>query len=203
VPTTKPGRRGLEERNALVEAHLRLTGTVLRHLPPECLHRLGGEDDARQIAYLGLLRAAGYWDETRGLKFSTYAVHCMRNALQDAMRDRTCGMVHVPRWAPGEARRMSRKSVPAHWWRECLLAPEADRGEEDRLERAALVRAALRQVPEPRRSILAEWAGGTTQQVIADRLGVSKSRVGQIVKEGLQSLKVAILNRRAGHGGLL
>lgn len=90
-----PSRRSVEERNALVVANRGLVSVVLRKLHPDQLARLGGWDDAFQIGLLGLIRAAELYDETRGIEFTTYAVHGIaRHVYNDAA---TAGLIRTPR----------------------------------------------------------------------------------------------------------
>ena len=51
--------------------------------------RMGLEyDDAFQIGAMGLMRAAAHYDESRGVKFSTYAMRCIKTALGTDLRKR-------------------------------------------------------------------------------------------------------------------
>lgn len=43
-------------------------------------------EDATQEAYIGLMKAIGSFNPDQGFKFSTYATHCIRNAVYDFMR---------------------------------------------------------------------------------------------------------------------
>lgn len=43
-------------------------------------------DEAMSVAYEALWRSAETYDESRGIKFSTYAVTCIRNAVWDLFR---------------------------------------------------------------------------------------------------------------------
>ena len=43
-------------------------------------------DDIKACAYLGLVEAADKFDESRGLKFNTYATHRVRGAILDGLR---------------------------------------------------------------------------------------------------------------------
>lgn len=44
------------------------------------------QDDGVQEAYIGLLKAIDTFDPDQGFKFSTYATHCIRNAIYDFVR---------------------------------------------------------------------------------------------------------------------
>ena len=74
-----------------------------------------------------------------------------------------------------------------------LLASRGDEGPEDRLlydERIAEVRAAIAQLPERQRTVIAlRFFGGLTQEQIGAMLGVSNSRVCQIESGAIAALR--------------
>jgi hypothetical protein len=72
-----PVRRGPAERNALVEQWSGLPIWVACRFYPQ----LKGQDRSDLISegYLNLLRAAELWDESRDIKFTTYAVRWIRH----------------------------------------------------------------------------------------------------------------------------
>jgi RNA polymerase sigma factor for flagellar operon FliA len=71
------------ERDALVLAHVPLLRHIVGRLTiPAGLDR----DDLLGYGMVGLLAAADSWDESRGLKFSTYAFPRIRGAILDELR---------------------------------------------------------------------------------------------------------------------
>ena len=76
-------RRSVEERNNLVTTNMGLIGVAMNKLVNQMTvySVIRNNDDARQEAFLALIRAAELWDETKGFKFSTYAVQCIVNTL--------------------------------------------------------------------------------------------------------------------------
>ena len=76
------------EREALVLEHLPLARHVARSFA-SC--RAVPFDDLESYAKLGLIRAAERWDETRGLKFGTFAGAVIRFAVIDGIRSETRG----------------------------------------------------------------------------------------------------------------
>ena len=54
------------------------------------------DEDIKQAAYEGLLKALKRFDPTKGVLFSTYAVHCMIGEMRHDLRDR--GPFKVPEW---------------------------------------------------------------------------------------------------------
>lgn len=85
----------ITQRNRLVEENLGLIGVALKksgvlHL----LHRVGGIDDAKQICAVTLMKAAKNFDSSRGIKFSTYAVHSIVREIRRHIN--AGGVIHVP-----------------------------------------------------------------------------------------------------------
>lgn len=81
---TLPSWRSVEERNALVVQYQYLPRRVVRVLSNSVAVQRIGYDDAIQVGFLGLLRAAEKWDASRGVKFITYAFHAVRNRILQA-----------------------------------------------------------------------------------------------------------------------
>jgi RNA polymerase sigma factor for flagellar operon FliA len=78
--------RSTEERNALVEGHVRLVHHIVRRMArgvPPCVDI----DDLIAAGFEGLLRAAERFDEERGVAFSTFAGCSIRGAVLDALRE--------------------------------------------------------------------------------------------------------------------
>lgn len=55
------------------------------------------KDDLLQVGYLGLLGAIERFDVDRGVKFSTYASHCVEGEIRHFIRDKT-ESIRRPRW---------------------------------------------------------------------------------------------------------
>jgi RNA polymerase sigma-B factor len=82
---------GLFPKEALIEA----AEPLIRHYTS--LYSLGSSDeDLKQAAYEGLLKAIKRFDPSRGTKFSTYAVHYIVGEIRHELRDR--GTFHIPEW---------------------------------------------------------------------------------------------------------
>lgn len=72
-PPPKPAVRNLDARNLLVMKYERLPYYVAGRMWKSKLIRNLGYDDAVQIGYIKLIRAAELWEEGRGVEFMTYA----------------------------------------------------------------------------------------------------------------------------------
>lgn len=187
-----PAIRGAAERNALAEANTGLVGYTIQRLLRG--GRLGAEEfeDAVQDGMLGLLRAAELWDESRGVKFSTYAVYWIRQAV---LRGRDeADLIVIPSYHRGEARSGLRARLrPARldpapdrdgWWRRDgdgeglhAVVPEPDPAHPTRYD---LGRVLAHCYTEQQRQVLEARARGETLEQIGDRMGVTRERVRQI-----------------------
>jgi RNA polymerase sigma-B factor len=92
---------GIRERNDLIVRHMplakRLARRYARH--PESF------EDVEQVAAIGLIKAAGRFDATRGVAFSSYAVPTIVGEIKRYFRD-TSWAVHVPRALQERAQRV-------------------------------------------------------------------------------------------------
>lgn len=184
---------------------------------------------------LGLLRALERFDVTRGLAFSTYAVQCIRGAIQDDLRKRDW----MPRGARARARRIAAAraqlearfqrsashaeiadelglSLPRYWqWCdevgvEPKEAPAAGSGlpgepgvtqfdgeqailaAEEREE----VRRVLATLPDRLQQVLALlYFEELTAREVAGLLGVTESRVSQLRKRALATMRTGLQAR--------
>lgn len=80
-------------RNALIERHMGLAAHIARRYA-----RSGSEDDVRQIAMLGLVKAVDRFDPDHGAAFSSFAGRTIEGEVKRFFRD-TSWTVRVPRSA--------------------------------------------------------------------------------------------------------
>lgn len=146
-PSARHGRagRGLQERNARVQAHLALVGPIASHYarrsPESC-------DDLDQVGRLGLIRAAELYDSQQAVPFSAYARRHVRGAILHYLRD-TAPLVREPRRLQ-ERRRLLRQQ-------ECRLTSALGRRPSSEELRRSLA------LNEEQWSDLARTAGGWQQ----------------------------------------
>jgi RNA polymerase sigma factor (sigma-70 family) len=89
---------GATERDAaarLFEENLGLVHMVVRELRSRATPGFDVEDMVQE-GMLGLLHAVRNWDGSRGVRFSSYAVPCIRGAIRNA-REAKAAPVRVPR----------------------------------------------------------------------------------------------------------
>ena len=185
-PKRKAPRRSRAERDRLVEQYFPLVGWCLnryRHL--EAIKRLG-PDDAHSAGLCGLLRGAELWDETRGVKFITYAVRCILSHIRNHAR--TAYLIPIPTHQMEKGRKPpgwmhyhdSHSGLPGH-----LPAPQAPEGPD-----TEPLTNALRCLDRRTRDVLRRrfWKGQTLLEV-GNHYGVSRERIRQIEKEAIEKLR--------------
>lgn len=84
--------RSRRTRATLVEAHMGFA----HHMAKRFARRGVAEDDLRQIAFLGLVKAVDRFDPNRGVAFTTFAGRTVEGEIKRHFRDQAWG-VHVPR----------------------------------------------------------------------------------------------------------
>lgn len=169
---------------------------------------LTGElEDLVAYGFGGLLEARRKFDETRGVRFNTYAYHRVRGAMLDGVRK----MAPLPRRAAEEARAQERTSVTA--------APTAldraftrisaslttatplqgrcgDESAESLLIRQETIRCvlqALERLPNRHRLIVRRrYFEGRKLDEVAQELGISKSWASRIHRQALEKLRAEL-----------
>lgn len=88
MPTKHPSVRSIEERDLLIQKYYRLPQHIVNQLwRVPSVQRLG-HDDAIQIGFLHLTRAAELWEEDRGVLFKTYAYRAIKSGVLESSRRR-------------------------------------------------------------------------------------------------------------------
>lgn len=91
---SEPGTRVYSRaRAALIDSNMALVGFALRDVRRAAD---GQEEDLRQVAVIGLIRAVDRFDPSYGYAFATFALPTIRGELRRYLRDHTWA-VHVPR----------------------------------------------------------------------------------------------------------
>ena len=79
----------------------RYRGSIVRRY-----HGRGERDDLLQVGFVGLLSAIDNFDTGRGVKFSTYATHCVEGEIRHFIRDKS-ESVRRPRWMKALSRQVA------------------------------------------------------------------------------------------------
>ncbi|MCL5773202.1 MAG: sigma-70 family RNA polymerase sigma factor [Firmicutes bacterium] len=65
------------------------------------------QEDLIQVGYVGLIKAVDSFDPDKGVKFSTYATHCVFGEVRHYIRD-SVGSIKIPRWLSSINRRVGK-----------------------------------------------------------------------------------------------
>lgn len=98
---TSPVRLSLDEREARIQQYTPLVRYVISRLAIRLPNELD-YDDVMSYGVVGLIEAVDRYDDSKGVKFETYAISRVRGAIIDAMR----GLDRLPRSARQKARRL-------------------------------------------------------------------------------------------------
>jgi RNA polymerase sigma factor (sigma-70 family) len=172
------------DRDELITAHMGLADRIAarkkRQVPPTVQY-----EELQSAAYMGLVEAATKYqkDFETGASFETYAYQRIDGAVKDYLRER--------RWG-GRTHHREVASLDARSPDGGLLADTvADHrtghgGEGDVFERAAAPLGGT-----ARDAMKLYYVGGLTMKEVGNRLGVTESRVSQIVARGRAELREA------------
>ena len=180
------------DRQQLVLANVGLLAAVGKSLCrklPKCVDAA----DLEQAGYFGLVRAAAGFDPTRGVSFRTYAARRTRGEMLDFLR----GQDHASRRDRATGRAVK------------LVSIDADRGRGDRpstmarelpskaepvaADLADLLNHATRWLDGKGRLMVRMYAiDGWTMAEIGWRLGLSESRVSQVLSDAFEAARASL-----------
>jgi RNA polymerase sigma factor (sigma-70 family) len=191
----RPSLRPDAERNALVEANVRLVYAVLARLG---LNDHRAVEDLEAAGLVGLIRACELFDPGRGYALSTFAdFHIRRAVLLEWER---ADLIRVPAHVHGEERRELRAKlrpvgldrVRGRDGEAELLADRRHAGALEGIDVRAAIGEALARLPV-RWARVVRWRYLETPRLlleqVAEALGVSRPRAGQIEAQALAELR--------------
>lgn len=166
-------------------------------------------EDLYGDAILGLIRAIDRFDPTRNLKFETYAIPCIRHAIQESFRNAdplTRRQRTQLRSEPDQLQSERHRACPISLeipieetesetitLADVILDPNDLWEELTAREQRALLRAALRELPARERAILLlHYEQNWTIAQIAHQFRISESRVHQLRKRALETLRARL-----------
>lgn len=175
--------RSAEERDILVKQFYFLPQHIVNKLWGDASVRRLGHQDAIQIGFLHLIRAAELWEISRGIQFKTYAYKSVLCGILHA-----CGQkkykVYVQFSTPEEL-------IPDRWYEN--KSPEMELEEEG-------VLAAINLLPERlKRIMLATCLESKTYTEVGKELHISKERVRQLRDKALKWLRAHLSGLRPIH----
>lgn len=195
--------RSIEERNMLVEKNLSLARTlaVKRHRTVNKTVQLG---DLLSAAYLGLIDAASKYDEEKANEQAQYPFPCyarprIAGEMNDYLRSCNWGTRANPQHLKsldaiydtcedsGYSRPCPRKDV--------LVSEEQP--VTDQLNGEELFDKIIRGLPKPaKEAFRLKFVKGLTMKKIAEELGLSESRISQILSQHTEYLGATLASRR-------
>ncbi len=184
--------------NKLIEANLRFVVAIARQYQGKGL----AMDDLVSEGNIGLMKAAGKYDATRGLRFVNYAVVFVRRQIELALKKES-GEQRVENRKDGQSRSVdaplgSKTNVSLLSVLVDANAPQADeRTINSAVEKA--VEYALRSLDEREGRVVNAYFGieqdHLTMQEIADDMGLKRERVRQIRDRAIRRLRKAYRSR--------
>ena len=177
----------MEKRtDELVKQNLGLVGLVVKDLVKGNQNR----DDLFQIGSIGLIKAANGFDETKNIKFTTYAAQCIRNEILMEFRRQGGKSRNAPTLsfeAPIKRNNEGKKLVVGD-----MIVDQKQNFEEQK-ECIELLEEVLNYIINKlsfkERYIVLCRAGGITQDELAEQLQVSQSFTSRIEKNSIKKLK--------------
>ena len=142
-------------------------------------------DDAVSAGSLGLVKAADTFDESKGIKFATYAARCINNEILMEFRKnkKHRGVLSIDFAINNEGEEYNAAE----------FTEELGYYDDDRLEREAELidlRTAVSKLNERERQIIElRYYGEKSQKQAADLLGISQSYISRLERRILQKLK--------------
>lgn len=151
------------------------------------------DEDLISEGTLGLIRAAELHDPNLGFAFSTFAVRCIKTKMLHAIRKAKAKKIRnkefnisLPEGCDYDREQASGRlveSIAAVWPRDNPLDADGKK-KFDRL---------LSILPKSRQQILLEKMAGYTLEEIGKRIGISRSRVGQLFLYSLSRLRSRVM----------
>lgn len=186
-----------DEQRKLFDDHIPAVGAMAKRRAT----RYVPYGDQMQHGLIGLLDAARRFDPERGLQFWTFAKPRVVGAMLDAERDGFGNVIHVPRssrkhrtpeeWARFQAARFEADEQAyidagaGRWIEGDSLAAPAD---ESPIDAEALWKAVAGLGKRPALAMLMYYRMHMTMKTVAEHLGLSESRVSQMISTATEQL---------------
>lgn len=182
-------RRSVEERNRLVEQHIKLAERFAAKLwEKKRMQTICGCDEFVSAAFRGLIDAANAFDESRNTEFATYARLHMNGRILDWLKEiDPLTRDHRDQVKSGKARPIF-FATQGYWDTEEPCSRESSPW--GRLQRQDVVALAMRGLALRERIIIRlyffeDWLMGD----IGKAMGIHESRVSQLLTESLEFVR--------------
>ena len=190
-----PALRSIEERNKLVEQW--------KYLPSYVVHKKMkynpiilniGKEDAVQIGFVALIRAADLWDDKAGVAFNTYAMTSIMNWI--VREGLNSGLISVPTYLLKEAHQNHHFKKYVNIVKTAKYSTNEEhvdyRYSKDIITRdnVEFVKVVLGKLNERRRTILYKYFfQGKSFRRIGEEVGLTKQRVEVIICRSIELLR--------------
>jgi len=170
--------------------------------------RRGDIEDFRQEGYVGLLQASARHDESKGANLHTFSARRIWGRMVDAMRETDQFSRYRPEKNPVQLIDIESKSIPES----LLVSGDNPERSYQEAETRRHVRAAIDALPKNLRDVLVMYYfDELTMENIAGAIGVSPSRVHQMLRKASDAFRVKYLaaqnplrvSNKAGEGKIL
>lgn len=218
-PALKPKRLTRSQRQTVADNERLVWSIVHRHYRAQTDHPTLSTEDLGAAGMTGLIRAAQKFDPRRGASFSTYATPWIRQAISRYVEQAArlvrlpSYKIHELRHAERDALARGEPCTVSDWqqFRPVTVSLQGDRVGDDRIdvvdetaeavidgvlrrERIESVHGALRRIDQRRASVVAVRFGiysgePRTLETTARIMGLSRARVGQLCREGMDDLR--------------
>ena len=179
-------RNDMEARNTLIEHNLRLVAHIIK----KYYSSVRDQDDLISIGTIGLIKAVGTFDYTKGTRFATYASRCIENEILMHFRasKKTAQDVSIsdPIDTDKEGNPLTLMDV--------ISEDDTILDDLDLKINAEKLYRYIRESLDDREQEIIEWrygliGDGLTQREVAKKLNISRSYVSRIEKKALSKLK--------------
>ena len=186
-------RNDMEARNTLIEHNLRLVAHIIK----KYYSSVRDQDDLISIGTIGLIKAVGTFDYTKGTRFATYASRCIENEI----------LMYIRKTANQKTEVSLDEPINMDCDGNELLLSDILGTDEDMIMRPleddvdiCVLRQALRDLPDREREIVLmrfglEGRRELTQKEVAQKMGISQSYISRLEKRIMLRLKKEFLRQ--------
>lgn len=164
-----------QEKAELAERNMPLVWYVVNRYAGATMER----DELYSAALFGMAQALSAYDETRGIRFSTFAIVCMNRAILGvlrAYRKRGPDISYESQiCSPSDGDEIRYGSFVCVTTIRCATP--------DDIATKIVVREFIERLPERSKEILQLRMGGMRQKEIAERIGLSQPQIGRLLAD--------------------
>ena len=176
----------LEARNKLIEHNLRLVAHIIK----KYYSSVRDQDDLISIGTIGLIKAVGTFDYTKGIRLATYASRCIENEILMHFRSNKKSAQDVSISEPID----TDKDGHPLTLMDVIAQDDTIIDDLDLKVNAEKLYRYIRESLDDREKEIIEWryglvGDGLTQREVAKKLNISRSYVSRIEKKAIEKLK--------------